>query len=391
MLTFAIDLKILHYTPHLHEGHLLADSILALVQAAKGKAEVTVADTQAAAIKALAEQKPDILHVHLCWTCWAGKVIRTARKEGCTVVFSPHWALSAYTRRHEKPLRKRLRWLCYQRALTRHADALLAEDQREAEQLARWHDRVDTIPNTVLDSSVSPEQLTTQLMAFYRRMLDTRYHVLMPQAERAATYALLHVGMSHEPSARLLSHEDILHLRSLKPAEWRRIMLLADDEGTRATLDRAIAAMQLDVPTIDARTISRFPLRHPKERGFLPTDRLLCHNPIRRAKIKDTLAALELESGLEALIVSLLNARQLLSERKLSLRHLAELYEDTRYTDFDEDRFSEATRKLGIHTFARRMTALMHNTLQLDEGFWPVAELADRTARRMEQRLVPKE
>lgn len=371
----------------MQDGHLLTDSIKALVSATEGKANVTIAASQAAAIKAIGEEKPDILHMHVCWSWWAQKVVEAARQQGCAIVLSPHGALSPFTLRHEQPLRKRLRIMVYQRKLIRQCDALLAEDEAEEEVLKAWHDRTGLLPNALLDSSLTAEEMGNRAMAFYRKAVDTRYHALLTADERKAVFALLHVGISHEPSTRLLSHDTILNLRALKPQQWRRIMLLADDEGIRTTLDRAISVMQLDVPNIDARAIDRFPLRHPKERGSLPTKKLIAASPIKRAKTKDRLADLELDDTLQDIAMSILNAETLLRDRRLSLRHLAELYEDIRYTDFDEDNFGLAMRRLHHRTFARRLTALLHSTMQLDEGFWPIGEKADKTARRMEQDL----
>lgn len=387
MLTFAIELKIVHYTPRMLSGYLVTDSIEALAHATEGKADVTIATSQAAAIKALESEKPDIVHVHVCWSWWARKVISAACRQGCAIVMSPHGRLSAYTLRHEKHLRKQLWTWVYQKTIVHHCDALLAEDDREASELERWHDRIGVVPNTLLNSVIGQEDIGTRLMAFYKKVIDTRYPRLMAAEEKEAVFALLHVGIDHDQNTRLLSHEDILSLRALKPSQWRRIMLLADDEDIRILLDRAIAIMQLDVPVVDGRTIDRFTQRYPKKRGSLPVDKMLVLNPIARSRLNDTLTELETDDTLRPIVMSLINARQLLGEQRLSLRHLVELYEDIRYTDFDEDTFSYTMRKLGMRAFVERLTALLHHRLRLEEGFWPVRERMDKKERKMERQL----
>lgn len=374
-------MKILHYTPRLVAGDLLADHIDALVRATEDKASVSVASSQKAAIDAIRAERPDILHVHGSWRWLTRSVVRAAERAGCATILSPHHQLDPYPTRHEKRARKAMQRLLYERSLTRRYDALLVSTERESQQLIdhQWHDRIGIVPSSVLDATCTEDEMGDRAMAFYQKVCDTRYELLMTDDEHTCLQTLLHVGALHDPSRRQVSHEHILLLRQLKPMQWRRMMLMADDEDIRQTIDKAIGVMQIDAPDIDATAINRFDSLHPKTKGALPR-KLLTGNPIRKGKIKDILA--EQDAEVKLVVTDLINTQHLLAEQRLSLRHVADLFESLRYTDFDEDQFKATIKQLGMTKFARRMTQVVATLLNLSEGYHPIEPLDDTTTHR---------
>lgn len=371
-------MKVLHYVSRLVEGDLLADQIEALVNATSNdKTKVFLATSQKAAMKTLEAESPDVLHVHSCWQWLTAGIVRTAHKRGCAVVLSPHGQLSPYTCHHEHQLTKTVRRIIQEQRLTHSYDALLVGSEYEREQLlqARWHDRIDVVASAVLDASITPVEMGQQVKAFYQKVADTRYPLHMTDDEHAAIHTLLHVGSLQDPTKRQVSHEDILRLRALRPSSWRHIMLLADDEDITGKLDIAIRVMQLDAPPIDATTIVRFAPRQPKVKGSLPRT-LLSKSRKHNAIIS------ELDDSLRLVLTDFVNVHQLLQQKKLNLRHIAELFETIRYNDFDEDDFRRAAHQMGLANFARRITAILAQLLALDEGYFPTTPLDDRTTRQ---------
>lgn len=381
MLTFAFAMKILHYTPRLIAGDLSADLLEALVHSTADKASVDVAASQKTAIDAIRSNKPDILHVHGCWRWLTQSVVRAAKKAGCATVLSPHYQLAPYASSHERYITKSLRRAIYERRLTQSYDALLVSTERERQQLiaGKWHDRIDVVPASVLDKECPEEEMGQRIIDFYQKVCDTRYELLMTDNEHRGLCTLLHVGSLHEPTKKQISHESILNLRQIKPSQWRRMMLMADDEDIRGAIDMAVSVMQLDVPEIDASLIARFPSRHPKTKGSLPR-KLLTGNPLRRSKIKEVLA--EQDEEVRLVLTDLINVQHLLQEQKLSLRHVSELFETLRYTDFDEDQFQRAIKQLGLKKFSQRITQMLSTLLLLEEGYFPTDPLNDKTTKR---------
>lgn len=380
-------MKILYYMPRCSAGDLLADYTDCLVSALADKATVIVASSQKEAIDRLRSERPDILHVHHCWRCLTASVLREARRQGVATVLSPHHQLAPYALRHEHRLEKQVRRLAYERRTVMSYDALLVTSDRERQQLldSHWHDRIDVVRPATLTAAISPEDMAQQMLAFYRKVMDTRYQLLMTEEEHLALETLLHVGTLHDSSRRQVSHERILQLRSLTPAAWRRIMLMADDEDITGAVTMAIEVMQIEMPDINAQAIDRFPLRHPKTKGSLPR-KLLIVNPLRKSKIKEELD--EQPQELQLVITDIINAETLLREHHLSLRHLSELFETLRYTDFDEDELQIALHHLGLKRFAERLTAVLATLLSLDEGYQPTDLRTDKTTRRYIQQIT---
>lgn len=67
----------------------------------------------------------------------------------------------------------------------------------------------------------------------------------------------------------------------------------------------------------------------------------------------------------------LVNARTLLRNGQMSVRHLADLYEVIKYLDYDEDRLVTITKELKMRKFLRRMLQVLADKVYLEEGFQP--------------------
>lgn len=370
-------MKILHYTPVLVPGSLLAQHVESVVRATRDKAQVIVVSSQKSAIDSIKKAAPDILHVHGSWKWLTESVVAAAQRRKMATVLAPHWMLQPYVVNHEGCCGKAIKKMLIEKRLTRTYDALIVSTNRERSQLldTKWHDRIEVVASSILDNTCSEMEMGENLMAFYNKVLDTRYQLMMTDEEYHAVQTLLHVGALHDPSRRQVAHENILKIRSLKPSQWRRIFLMADDEDIRREIDIAINVMQIDAPHFATENIIRFPLRHPQKRGPLP--RKLLENNTKICKVLN-----EQADELQTVLVDLVNVKQYLGEDVLSLRHLAELFETIKYTDFNEDDFKHTISELGICSFTQRIMQLLVSLLSLDEGHLPIEAKYDKKTQR---------
>lgn len=380
-------IKVLHYIPTLKKGHLNTAYFNTLMAEMEKIAEVKVIHGNTSA-KIIHEFAPDILHIHVVWDAHVVKLIRKAIRQGIPVVVSPHWQLDRYTRQHEQQIRKLVKAQLYAKHCISKSDALLVSSEDERQQLTQlgWKQRINVIPNCILNNSISAEEMCQATMRFYKKVFDTRYELLMTDHEKEAICSLLHVGMAQDTSKTLLPSDKILTLRALKPDEWRRIFLYADDEDIRGIINNGITLMQLNAPAIDTRTIDRFPTIHPKEKGALHKDTLLSKNPLTKSKLEDEIN--EGERILKTIAVMLLNSEYLIQKGTFSMRHLAELYEMIKYEDYDEDRLKEILIRMKIKRFAERMTQIMSDELYLEEGFQPVIPRQDKKTKVIRRQLL---
>ena len=267
--------------------------------------------------------------------------------------------------------------MMYQQKTVHQVDAMLVTNEKERQMALTlgWQKRIDVISNSLLNSSISASEMAEQTILYYNKVLDTRYQVAMSSMENDAIYSLLHVGLARETTHNLLPSDQLLNLRSLNPAQWRRILLYSDDENIREIIDDAISRLQLNAPNIETSTIQRFALVLPKERNPLNQKKIVGTKPLTRQRLNDNINSDE--TIVRTIAIMLANAHQLDRKQTLSMRHLADLYTMIKYNDYDEDRLAEVLRHMRIYRFSRRIIQLLVDKLHLEEGFRPFSPLAD--------------
>ena len=370
-------MRILHYINSLKAGNLLSDYILQLTSEQKEYAEVKTLTSTDDFQKVAEKENPDIIHIHACWDNLAAKRAQWAVKKGYAVVLSTHWGLNEPIRSNEQRIRKFIKQMMYQQKTVHQVDAMLVTNEKERQMALTlgWQKRIDVIPNSLLNSSISASEMGEQTILYYNKVLDTRYQVAMSSMENDAIYSLLHVGLARETTHNLLPSDQLLNLRSLNPAQWRRILLYSDDENIREIIDNAISRLQLNAPNIETSTIQRFALVLPKERNPLNQQKIVGTKPLTRQRLNDNINSDE--TIVRTIAIMLANAHQLDRKQTLSMRHLADLYTMIKYNDYDEDRLAEVLRHMRLYRFSRRIIQLLVDKLHLEEGFRPFSPLAD--------------
>ena len=371
-------MRIIHYIDNIKAGNLLSDYFLRLTTAQKEYADVKTITQQGDFKKLLADFQPDIVHIHTFWEYQAATYANWAAKKLCAVVFSPLWELDERERTTERKSIKKVKTLLYQAKMVRGMDALLVSNEQERQDILKlgWTKRIDIVQDSVLNSSLSDDEMAQQTISFYRKVLDTRYQFAMTAMEKDAIPSLLHVGLAQETTHNLLPSDQLLNLRSLNPEQWRRIFLYADDEGVREIVDNCISRLQLNAPTIDTTAIQRFPLLSPKETTSVDTDKLICNQPMTRQRLSDY--SNEEDAIIKKIATIIANTRQVERKKKLSLRLLADLYTVIKYNDYDEDRLADVLRHLRLYRYSRRIIQLLAEKVLLKEGFMPIPPRDDR-------------
>lgn len=314
--------------------------------------------------------------------------MKTAQRQGYAVVLSPHNEIGTYSMSHEHRLSKSCKLIEYQRWMMQHAEALLvtSDDEKNLMTALNWQKRIDVIKPSLLDSSLSDEEMGEEMIWFYGKVIDTRYQHRMGDTEKEAIRSMIHVGMAHDEAVTLLDSDRILTLRGLRPDQWRSILLYGDDEDIRGLISLAAQRMQLTIPAIDTSKISRYPTDEPKTMGMLPDKRLIGGNKILARKLRDITENDSEE--LKQITTMLLNTRTLLRKRQMSIRHLADLYDVIKYFDYDEDRLVDIAKELKIRKFLRRMLQVLADEVYLEEGFMPDFPLNDSGTRQIRSRLL---
>lgn len=376
-------MRIIHYIDSIKAGNLLSDQLLRLTSAQEEYADVKTITQQGDFKKLLADFQPDIVHIHSCWQYRIASYANWAAKKHCAVVFSPHWELNERARTTEQGMRKKVKALLYQAKMVQSTEALLVSSEHEKQEILslRWTKRIDVVRDSVLNNTLTDDEMAQQTITFYRKVLDTRYQFVMTAMEKDAIPSLLYVGLAEESVHNLLPSDQLLNLRSLNPEQWRRVLLYADDEGVREIVDSAISRLQLNAPVIDTAAIRRFPLLRPKETTSVDTDKLVGNLPMTRQRLDDYTSKEDAIFKQIATIIA--NTRQIERKKRLSLRLLTDLYKVIKYNDYDEDRLAEVLRHLRLYRYSCRMIQLLAEKTLLKEGFMPFPPRNDRKTKGM--------
>ncbi len=376
--------RILHYIPEIKEKDIISDSVTSLVSLLKEKEEVKLM-TQAEKLQVvLKEYKPEIIHLHICWDYDAYKLYKQIQSSGIAWIVSLHGELEPYTMRNERYMEKRYKEVLYFKQMIQTADATIVSSISEQENLTKlgWTNRICTIPSYLLDSSISIGEVVEQTLLLYRKVIDTRYHILMSEEEKYAICALLNACVSQNVKWKVLSSDQILNLRSLNPSQWQRIMLYASDEDILEEIMKGIGIVQLDTPYINVDSISRFPRPLQKAKGQLLTKEMsLKTSSLNNLTQKE-------EKDLRQLAMKLMAAQKYVQHKQFSMRHLMELYKEMLFGDYDEDRLVAILKGLRLKTFTARILQLLKDYFSLSEGFLPFEAINDKDTQMIRNMIL---
>jgi hypothetical protein len=329
----------------------------------------------------LDELHPDIVHVHACWNFKAATWVRHAARKQYPVVISPHWQLEPYTMRHEHRIAKLLNSWFYQRRTVEKAEALLVTTEREGKNLEAlgWQKRVYVVKSSLLNNTMTMERQARDTLTFYHKVIDTNYYHQMSDAEKEAVCSLLCIGTSQESIRNLLSSEQISLLHTITPEQWRRMLLYADDESIHHLLLNGAEKLNLNLSDIDTEAIDRYLPDKPKAKGTLDTSDV--RDKVVRVTSKEEKVLCDIGS-------LLLAAHEQYKKQTLSMRHIAELYQAFKYSDYDEDQLVRITRQLGIRKFTERILQIIQEDLYISEGFLPMPTRNDRGTQRIRNTII---
>lgn len=373
-------MKVLHYIDCLRSEDLISDSVSGLAMNQQTIAEVKIATRKDNVESILKDFLPAVVHIHSVGSYQSLMVEQWAHKLNVAVIVSPHQMLNSFILRKEQPVRHHLKLKLWQQRLLRNADGILLSDTYEAEQIEpyHWNDHQQTIINPLLDSKVTMETATQEVVSFYNKVLDTRYACYMKALEYDAVHSLLHVGVELSSivdanditKVSKLDPERLLMLRELNPKQWRYILLYADDEYIRGDINSAISYLQLQTPSIDTAAISRFAPSNPKKSGDLIADSFADMKERTQERWKEKLQ--NEATALQQLVIMLYNAHRLETKHQLSEHHMACLYAAIKFTQYDEERLYSYIKSLHLVKFTQKTLHFLTQKLLLEEGFVPL-------------------
>lgn len=298
---------------------------------------------------------PDIVHVHGCWCYSVVRRAMQAHRRGARIVFTPHGGLEPWMIEERHLSEKLAKTLLWQRRLVECSYVVIAHGNMEADALRQlgWNPRIEIIRNAVVTNSITSEAMAKHTQAVYHKVMDSNTYELMGDDTRQLLAVLLKAGITGD---RRWVGGIPESLTAIDENEWRRLLIYADHENVRTTVDKGARALGLNHPYIDTASIQ----------SYLPTAYTKPH--------------------VEAHDVAGMTAE--MKRGPLTLRHFVELDRELRRDDVDDEWLCDALEEGHLLKYFRRLLQLLTELTLLDEGFLPTTPLNDRGTKQIRKMLT---
>lgn len=294
---------------------------------------------------------PDIVHVHGCWDSQVVKRALQAHRQGARIVFTPHGGLEPWIIAERRLSEKLYKTLLWQRRLVEYSYVVIAQGTMEAEALKQlgWNPRIEIIRNVVITNSITPEAMAQQTKEVYNKVMDSNTIELMSDDSRRLITMLLKAGITGDK--RWVATQPPV----VDETEWRRILIYADHENIRTTLDVGSHIMNVHHDYIETSSI----------KSYLPTD-------YKKPKV----------SAYD--VAGIVNE---MHRSKITMRHFVELDRALRKPEVDDEWLIDTFDEGHLLKFFRRLLQVLTEVTAIDEGFMPVAALNDKGTQKLRNNL----
>ena len=294
---------------------------------------------------------PDIVHIHGCWQYSVVRQALQAHRQGVRIVFTPHGGLEPWVINERRMSEKLCKTLLWQRRLAECSYVTIAQGKMEADALQQlgWNPRIETIRNAVITNSITQEAMVQQTQEVYRKVMDSNTLELMGDDTQSLLAQILKAGITGDKRWVQQTLPDI------NEDEWRRLLIYADNENVRTTVDKGTRTLGIQHPYMETAAI----------RNYLPTQ-------FRQPRV-------------EAHDVAGIVAE--MKRGPLTLKHFVELDRALRRDNVDDEWLCDALDENHLLKYFRRLLQVLTEQTGLDEGFLPTLPLDDRRTQTIRKQL----
>ena len=356
-------MRILHY--YNAEDQMVAQHVTMLQEGMGRDAENHLTTNNDDARTLLQGSHYDILHLHGCWRNSSRAIVNIALRKGCRLVVTPHGQLEPWVQEQDYWKDKLPKRVLYQQRIIQQAYAIIIQGRMEQECMERlaWNKRLVTIRNCVITSSISKEEMSKQVFALYRKIMDSNTLELLSPDMHQHLKTIIMAGITGDK--RWLPEEAVNALPAAVSIPWRELLLYAHHEQITDTIHRGLRILGLEAQDVDVEHIDHF---WPDDYQDVP--------------LIGTTIGNQFASENERLIASFKTIRKLIANGQFSIKHLIELDRELRQHSCNEEELAESLKERHLLKMARHIMQLMSDLTGLTEGFMPVPPLNNRKTRQ---------
>lgn len=338
----------------------------------------------------LADIRPDVVHIHACWTMTAYKLLKSCERCRMPVVLSVDRQLEAWHVKDKYFCIKLPKLIVYQRYIIRNSICLHVVNSQEREGLLSfgWHPNIKarlslnknviTIQTFGFEDATFLRHMTEELLRLYQKVIDSNPFWMMKEEEVHAEDMLLNAGLTYGHNSKILTEDDVNKINKFTAETWRRIILHSSDQNI---LDFVLAGAKLNgisVPSLQPGSIERFPA------DFNPNgDTELTENETAKTLMSDD-AIPPIERHICITILTVLSK---IKNRQALRSDLASLYKAIRFNNFDEALICKKIQEFRISKRTARLLQILSERYGLEEGFMFTEPLNDKETNKIRKVL----
>lgn len=330
---------------------------------------------------------PDIIHIHGCWTIVSARALMWAQERGFHTVLSPHGELEPWILKQQFWTNKLTALLFYQLKEMKRADAIHVSGKMEYDnfKIFRLNKNVSIINNSLITEGISDEEMASQMIEFYTRLLNTKAIRRINIKTSLIISKILHASITDNIV------EDI---NNINDDEWRKIFLFARNTQMEDVMKEAYPLLpdyiiKPDISDYDLQSFGKIK-NNPDERTS-PYN-VKCALPWMKKSIVKIIANDEKETKEGSpelkLCIMIMNAMHDALRRKLCIRQLYNIANNLRNNDYDESRLKKMIIKMHTYRFSKRLMQILHELTNLEEGFMPVPAINDFYTEKIRQLII---
>lgn len=336
----------------------------------------------------LRKKRPTVVNIHGCWSIGAWRAAKQCIKERIPYIVSTHRELEPWHIADGYWLRKLPMLVVFQKKMVSKAAAIVTSTSQEQENMLamgiiRGVRRRKALNGNVVAIGAASRDAGEEDGALYSKVIDTFPFSAMDSNELTTEDILLRIGLAQDCLSRTLTDDEYKTVKNMNDETWRHVCIHACNEGIIEEIRGGADILGVSKAKIDITHIDRFGFTTRKNVKALKKEgsRLM---PLHLEEVADE----EKASANDLLVMTtVLNLRYEIVKNTVSKRHIADIYSCLRFTDYDEGRVKRMLKRLHTLTFARRMLSILHETLNLEEGFMPFEPLDDRGTTRLKRVL----
>lgn len=334
--------------------------------------------------------RPDVVHIHACWSLQAFYFQKKCIKYHIPVVITFDKQLETWHFSHFYWTVKLPLLTVFQRYMIIHAEALQAISGQEHSHLMTlgWYpglkvrrclnERIATVGIFDRTYGKTAGNMAEELILLYQKVTDSNPFIRMTDTDRCAEDLLLMSGVSQSHRDSPVTGMSKSMPYALSNESWRRLLLHSADEGVFDHIVAGAKRYGVALPAFDVDKIDRFARRSSAADN---DDDVSVNEKIKMLKSDDTFPELERDICL-MLVAVLLKIDGFMVHRS----DFVALYGILRFNNYDEELLCQKIRELKIQKRTGRLFQILKERYGLEEGFMftePVNDRGTEKLRRM--------